>query len=104
MKLENGRTVFTPDFFDRSAYIVTGNQTQKISLVDLQGNPYLTVSFDAPMFGLWSAEGKNAPYAAIEPWYGRCDDIDFDGTLEERVGEMSLEAGESFTSTYTIEI
>ncbi len=104
LKLDDGRTVFTPEFFDRSAYIVTGNQTQKISLVDPAGKHYLTVSFDAPMFGLWSAEGKNAPYAAIEPWFGRCDDVDFAGTLEERVGEMSLEPDEMFSSTYTIEV
>lgn len=102
MDLDNGRVTFTPDFFDTSTYILTDHETQEISLFDAQGNIYLTVRFDAPMVGLWSMEGKNAPYAAIEPWYGRCDDIDFEGSIEERAGEMSLEAGESFTSTYRI--
>ena len=102
LKLEGGRAVFTPDFFAEGAYIVTGNQTQKISLCDRDGRNYLTVSFDAPMVGLWSAEKKNAGYAAIEPWFGRCDDIDFSGTLEERAGGNVLEAGESFSSAYTI--
>lgn len=104
MELENGRIRFTPDFFDTSTYILTENETQQISLFDPQGNNYVTVSFDAPMVGLWSAEGKNAPYAAIEPWYGRCDDIDFTGTIEERAGEMELEAGETFASTYEITV
>lgn len=104
LALENGRVSFTPDFFDISTYILTENETQQISLFDPQGNNYLTVSFDAPMVGLWSAEGKNAPYAAIEPWYGRCDDIDFTGTIEERTGEMELEAGETFTSIYRIAV
>lgn len=102
MPLQNGRVTFTKDFFDTSTYILTDHETQQISLVDPQGRSYLTVEFDAPMVGLWSAEGKNAPYAAIEPWYGRCDDIDFSGSIEERAGEMSLEAGDSFSSTYTI--
>lgn len=102
LPLQKGRVTFTKDFFDTSTYILTDNETQQISLFDPQGQNYLTVSFDAPMVGLWSAEGKNAPYAAIEPWYGRCDDIDFSGSIEERAGEMSLEAGGSFSSTYTI--
>ncbi len=104
LKLKSGRAAFTPDFFTNGAYIITGNQTQKISLYDRSGEDYLTVSFDAPMVGLWSAEGKNAGYAAIEPWFGRCDDIDFDGTLEERAGGNILDAKESFSSTYTITV
>lgn len=102
MDLDNGRVRFTPDFFDTSTYILTDHETQEISLFDAQGSIYLTVQFDAPMVGLWSMEGKNAPYAAIEPWYGRCDDIDFEGDITQRAGEMCLDAGERFESTYRI--
>lgn len=104
LHLENGKAAFTPEFFDKGAYIVAGGQTKKVSLYDPSGEDYLTVSFDAPLFGLWSAEGRNAPYAAIEPWYGRCDRVDFDGTLEDREWGNELEAGKTFEGSYTISV
>lgn len=104
LHLENGKAAFTPEFFDDGALIVANNQTQKVSLFDPSGRDYLTVSFDAPLFGLWSAEGKNAPYAAIEPWYGRCDRIDYADTWEEREWGNELGANETFEGKYTITV
>lgn len=102
--LENGKAVFTPDFFDYETYVVENNQTQEMSLVDTEGKAYLNVYFDAPLFGLWSAECKNAPYVAIEPWFGRCDALGFDGSLEEREWGNALNAQEEFEHAYEIEI
>ena len=55
-----------------------------------------------PLFGIWSPEGKNAPFVCIEPWYGRCDSEDFEGTLKMRAYDNSLEAGEKFNTSYTM--
>lgn len=104
VELKDGFAEFTPDFFTKGAYIVENNQTHQVSLKDPTGVDYLTVYFDAPIFGLWSAETKDAPYAAIEPWYGRCDGADFNGTLEEREWGNSLESGKDFARFYEIEI
>ena len=102
LPLENNRATITPDFFDRSTYIAEGNQTGEIGLEDPDGNRILTVLFDMPLFGIWSPEGKNAPFVCIEPWYGRCDREDFEGTLKARAFDNSLEAGEKFNTSYTI--
>lgn len=102
LPLENHRATITPDFFDRCTYIVEGNQTGEIGIEDPEGNRFLTVLFDMPLFGLWSPEGKNAPFLCIEPWYGRCDSIDFEGTLNARAYDNALEAGETFHTSYTI--
>lgn len=103
--LVDGKATLTPDFFDNGAYIVEDDQIHKVSLTDPSGHDYLTVTFeDAPLFGLWSAEGKNAPYAAIEPWYGRCDRAGFHGSLEEREWGHALAAGHEFTRSYTITV
>ena len=81
------------------------NQTHEVSLRDPEGKNYLNVYFpEAPLFGLWSAEKKNAPYAAIEPWFGRCDKEDFNGSLEEREWGHALAQGACFQAAYTIEI
>ena len=93
---------FTPGFFDRCTYMVEGKQTGEVSLVTPDGTPYVTVDFDAPLFAIWSPEGKNAPFVCIEPWYGRCDEVGFAGSLEERAYGNTLQAGEVFEKSYSI--
>lgn len=102
LPLENHRAVITPEFFDRCTYIIEGNQTKEVGLEDADGNRIVTLSFDMPLFALWSPEGKNAPFVCIEPWCGRCDSVDFEGTLKARAFDNSLEAGEKFNTSYTI--
>lgn len=100
LPLNNHRAVITPDFFDRCTYMIEGNQTKKVGLEDPDGRRILTMDFDTPLFALWSPEGKNAPFVCIEPWYGRCDHMNFHGTLEERAYSNRLDAGEIFKRSY----
>lgn len=104
LETDNGILAIDPHMFDRDALIIEQNQCHEVSLLDPSKKPYLTVSFDAPLFGLWSPAGKNAPFICIEPWYGRCDSSDFDGTLEDREWGNVLEAGNAFEANYTITI
>jgi len=100
LPLENHRATITPEFFDRCTYIAEGNQTDEVALEDLDGNRIVTLLFDMPLFGLWSPEGKNAPFVSIQPWCGRCDTPDFEGTLKARAYDNVLQAGEKFNSSY----
>lgn len=100
LPLENHRVTITPEFFDGSTYIIEGGQTNEVALEDPNGNPLVTVSFDMPLFALWSPPGKNAPFICIEPWCGRCDAADFDGTLSERAFNNALDAGKTFETSY----
>ncbi|MBR4026914.1 MAG: aldose 1-epimerase family protein [Lachnospiraceae bacterium] len=102
LPLEDHRATITPEFFDRCTYIIEGKQTGEVAIEDPQGNRYLTVLFDTPLFALWSPEGKNAPFLCVEPWYGRCDSVDFEGTLKARPYDNVLEAGEKFNADYTM--
>lgn len=102
LKLDNHKAVITSDFFDRCTYMIEGKQTGEVGIVDPQGKLYVSVVFDAPLFAIWSPEGKNAPFVCIEPWYGRCDADDFKGSLQEREYTNSLKAGESFEASYGI--
>lgn len=104
LETDNGILAIDPHMFDRDALIIEQNQCHEVSLLDPSKKPYLTVSFDAPLFGLWSPAGKNAPFICIEPWYGRCDSSDFDGALEDREWGNVLEAGNAFEANYTITI
>lgn len=102
LKLDEGSVVFTHDFFNEGVYIIEDCQASEVSLQDLEGKPYVTVSFDAPLFGIWSPEKKNAPFVCIEPWYGRCDRDDFAGDLTEREWGQKLAPKQIFEKSYDI--
>lgn len=105
MLATNGGTMqITEHLFDEDALVVEGGQAHVVSLCKPDKTPYLTVKFDAPLFGLWSPAKKNAPFVCIEPWYGRCDSEEFTGSLEEREYGHSLEAGESFEVSFEIAV
>ena len=102
--LDNGYMNITADLFDEDALIIEDHQAQNVSLCDREGKPYLTVSFDAPLFGLWSPAGKNAPFICIEPWYGRCDKDSFNGDLTQREWGNRLAPSQEFYAEYQISI
>lgn len=99
-----GKMQITEGLFDEDALVVEGGQAHRISLCKPDGKPYLTVTFDAPLFGLWSPAKKNAPFVCIEPWYGRCDSETFTGTLEEREYGNSLESHANFEAAFEIQV
>ena len=101
LKLHDGLAVFTEDFFDEGVYIIEDYQASEVSLVDTEGKPYVTVSFDAPLFGIWTP-GGDAPFVCIEPWYGRCDRESFAGELKEREWGQKLPPNEVFEKNYKI--
>lgn len=102
LPLENHRATITPEFFDGATYIIEQPPMNEIGVEDPAGNRYITMFFDMPIVALWSPPGKNAPFLCIEPWFGRCDAADFEGTLEERAFNNRLEAGKQFETSYTI--
>lgn len=100
----NGYCAIDEHMFDKDALIIEHFQASKVSLCTPDKKPYLTVSFDAPLFGLWSPAGKGAPFVCIEPWYGRCDRTDFSGELKDREYGNVLAVGETFEKSYDITI
>lgn len=100
--LENGKLPIAENLFDDDALIIENHQAQRVSLLDPEGKAYLTVAFDAPLFGVWSPPKKQAPFVCIEPWYGRADHERFEGTLEEREWGNELAPGETFEASYEI--
>ncbi len=93
--------VLHDNVFDNDALIIENSNVTEVSLVD-NGKNYLTVKFDAKIFGIWSPTKKNAPFVCIEPWYGRCDAEYFNGDITEREWSNSLEIGENWYKEYKI--
>lgn len=102
--MEGGLLPVSEELFASDALVIEHNQTQRVGLLDGNKEEFLSVAFDAPLFGVWTPPGKNAPFICIEPWYGRCDRVDFAGSLEEREWGNSLAPGEIFETAYTISV
>ena len=103
-KLEKGMIPVTEHLFDGDALVIEHDQAHSVALVKPNGEAYLTVTFDAPLFGIWSPPKKQAPFICIEPWYGRCDRADYAGDWKDREWGQCLEAGETFTAEYQITV
>lgn len=104
VKLDHGEIPVTDTLFDNDALVIEHDQAHCVALVKPDGAPYLTVTFDAPLFGIWSPPKKQAPFICIEPWYGRCDRADFDGEWTQREWGQQLEPGMTFRTEYRITI
>ena len=101
MELSNGVKKIEKDMFKDGVYIFENGQIESAGFLMPDGSPYLTVQCAGfPYFGVWAAKG--APFICLEPWYGRTDAEGFQGTLEERIGEICLREGEKFETSYQI--
>ncbi len=105
LALTDKRIAITKETFNNDALIFEDSQTKDISLLDANGKAYIRVKYDAPVVGLWSKACNNySPFTCIEPWYGRCDSSQYAGEFKDKDWMQSLAAGDSFTTTITIEI
>ncbi|MBN2222655.1 MAG: aldose 1-epimerase family protein [Vallitaleaceae bacterium] len=102
LPLYQGKYRITEDLFDLDALIFTQEGSKRLSLCTPDQKPYVSLIFDAPVYGIYSPK-KKAPFVCIEPWYGRCDAIDFEGELSEREFGQSLAIGAEFVGGYTME-
>lgn len=102
VKLEDGYLALDTHSFDIDTFVLENSQVNAVTLCDQDKKPYVTVKFDAPLIGLWSPPGKNAPFVCLEPWYGRTDDVNYDGVYEDRRWIQHLAVDEEFVSKYQI--
>lgn len=104
LKTQKGIWQFSKDIFDKDVYIFPDYQLKKVSLLKEDGSPYLSLFSQAPLTGIWSTPGKNAPFICVEPWYGRCDCSDKELPLEEKEFVNKLPGGAVFKTQYEIKL
>lgn len=92
----------TTETFSRDALIFENGQTPTVTLCGQDRKPYLTLKSEAPLMGLWSPPGKNAPFVCIEPWYGRCDRVNYTGNYEGKDWIQTLGPLKTFEVKYTL--
>ena len=101
----DGLLPIAADTFDAiDTIMLQDSQIDQVAMYRADRTPWLKVTFDAPVVGIWSPPGKVAPFICLEPWYGRCDRAGYEGDYREKDWMNSLAPGESFHSVYTIEV
>lgn len=88
--------------WDHDALIFENGQVKTVTLCGEDKKPYLILESEAPLMGLWSPPGKNAPFVCIEPWYGRCDRVNYKGIYEEKDWIQTLQPLGVFEARYRI--
>ena len=103
--MSGGRVKLEKDTFDvLDTIMMQDSQISQINMFKEDGTSWLSMTFNAPVVGIWSPPGKNAPFICLEPWYGRCDSASYEGEYKDKDWMNRLAAGEKFASVYTIEI
>ena len=99
----DGLLPITRHTFEDDALILENAQVDRVTLLDRQKRPYLTVGFDGPLMGIWSPrKDEYAPFVCIEPWYGRADRAHYEGEFDQREWVQRLEPGRHFVGRYTV--
>ena len=90
--------------FDCDTYIFDNKQLKKVTLLDKEKNPFISLEFDSPLVALWSPTKvhPDCPFVCIEPWYGRCDTMGYAGELKDREWIQKLGPKEVFEAEYKI--
>lgn len=98
---EEGMLPLTGDTFSINTVMLQDRQVRRVSMLDKQRRPYVSLLFNAPVVGLWSPSPA-APFVCIEPWWGRCDRMNFEGDFSQRDYVNTIKPGETFEASYMV--
>lgn len=104
LEADSGIIEICNDFFRNDSVKIHKCQTRRAMLIDVDGEPAVTVDYKTPVCAFWSPYGKQAPFVCIEPWYGIGDPRGFKGEFKDKPMMNHLQPGASFMSKYTITI
>ncbi len=102
VNIKNKSIYLTEDLFCNDALILSGYTSKSISLKSDSHNRVVKFNFNSPFLGIWAK--PNAPYVCIEPWWGVNDNYDKKQDISEKRGIMVLEANQSESFNWNIEI
>lgn len=96
-----GMLPIVADTFDIDTIVVAGSRVRRVSMLDKNRCPYLSIMFNTPVVGIWSPSPES-PFVCIEPWYGRADRVGYTGDFKQREYTNHLQQGKTFEASYMI--
>ena len=100
LALKDGCAPYQADIPD--TWIFEDHQVAHVGIATPDGKPYVMLHCEQfPMLAVWA--NPKGPFICLEPWFGRTDDADFDGTIDRKKGIQFLEAGGTKAIAYAID-
>ena len=100
LALSEGRARYQADVPD--TWIFEDGQVKAVGIATPDGKPFVTMNCEQfPMLAVWANPKGN--FICLEPWFGRCDDAGFTGTVDQKKDVQSLEAGEQREIRYSMD-
>lgn len=91
------------DYHDDAIILKLDRQKTTFLLARLANQHGMEMTVDnAQYLGIWTPAGKDAPFIAVEPWWGIADTVDATGNFKEKFGNNVLAAGDTFNGTYSM--
>ena len=91
------------DLFNEDALVFKDLKSRKVTLKSDTYGAIVSVKYpEFPYLGIWGKPNGN--FVCIEPWLGIADSEDTNQDFKTKEGILSLQAQESFTASYSIEI
>ncbi|TYC48202.1 aldose 1-epimerase family protein [Weissella muntiaci] len=91
------------DYKDDAIILRLGGNPVSIVLARLNESHGITMHIqDAKYVGLWTQYVKEAPFVAIEPWWGIADTVDADGNIAHKYAINELSPAQTFTGSYSL--
>lgn len=88
--------------FENDALVFKTLDSNSLTISE-NSKPYLRINFEGfPSLGIWTKE--QAPFVCIEPWFGYSDTPENSGDLFEKEGILILDANQTFSSVFSIQI
>lgn len=99
-----GMMPITAKTFDIDTYVIESSAISRCTLLSPERVPYLSVEFNMPVLSLWAPTiaRPDCPFVAIEPWFGSCDSVGYNGDVAERRHINRLDGGSHFRTSYKI--
>lgn len=91
------------DYHDDAIVLKLDRQRTSFLLARLANQHGMKMTVENAQFlGIWTPAGKEAPFIAIEPWWGIADTVDATGNFKEKFGVNVLAAGDTFEGSYSM--
>jgi galactose mutarotase-like enzyme len=102
--IEEGNKIFLDEhIFDKGALVFKKLNSSRIYLTSRKYGPVIRLNYNGFHYlGIWAK--PKARFVCIEPWLGIADSWDSNQILKDKEGMLSLEPGETFKASFSIEI
>lgn len=101
---EHGLMALTNGTFLCDTILDSRDLARACTLYNKYRDPIATVRFDSPVLALWAPCGGRAPFVCIEPWWGCCDETEFNGDIAQRPWTNTVGPEETKTLSYSITV